>query len=1351
MKTLIHSLIGRRALFTSAIAMVLSSGCSAGGEDSGRDEPAAPAAVEEPLSASNAQVHGATQGTRNWRADLLGTVEGPAAVGTNGSIYVGTDQGFVAALEPSTGASLWDVFVRGVVLSSPTVGRDGTLYVATDASGLHAIDPTSHFVLWSFDAGSVVTSPVLAHDGTIYLGNQAGRFFAVNPNGTQKWTFLTGGAIASTAAVGPDGTVYFGSNDNSVYALNPQGTQKWKRTLANDVRSTPALGGNTVYVASDANKLHALDAATGAVRWDRDAAVSGVRSSPVVGPNGNVFIGTTTSRVIAFTPQGATAWTYVMGGSVNGTPVIDVDGRLYVGAKDKKLYAINASTGTLIFSYLAPSAVLSPSLDPDGRVVFGTSDGLLTSVGLGKGIVRGNDTTVSAGQPLANFGFDEQLKIGREAGTERRTVVGFSVPKLAASVEKNVQLASAQIVLKKQLGSAASTTPVSAHLMNRGWTEDGATWGCANDRDRSATAAQCDAADVWSMTSTAQLPYNPTATTTAVLGSGTQITFDVTADVRQRLLEGIDSDDISWLLRSSGTDLVTLGSAQSATPPELVLTFQPIDPQVARDAKIQDAVTNRVDPVNDAAGAWIAWAAICEAWRAMHGLSSDPLYVSLVEDLTSEQRADIEALFADIQSIPSNLAAGALGPFAGLDPRACTGQPAFETMFEIFGAMDMRDVATLRAPFCSETNDDITVGADLIEAPAAVPDGPPIPGRTAATARPVITGVDPTLYVPSDSTPAVFSEFGHPTLVDDWRLRRGGNTTHTPGDGLSPFGVKTNISCTGTNLQNDTCDHTAGLMCDTLGFTKATPEGKCLAFPIVFQQEGIRLLGYNFWDSNAPLFIQDLSDPTNNDLLERDDIQVHKNAIASINCTAGLNLLTSPSLEAAGVGNQNSITYPIDRHTGFFRLRMYNRNGQFFTQADKLNQRAEGRTIHVCRSAVETGGPDAWEQRSEGTRLGCVPPAETCLQDGAPCSGQWSPLPPRSLAECRNSAAHAPGSGIPDECGETPVFFPSDGPSVIVYISPQRPTYTYRTFIDRVECANETGCDHCGGEDEFRMRMFSTTERALNNIGKDPKAFRDQANKVYHGEFNHGEIRHPERLLQEIREVRRSDKIISFVQFYEDDSETRSRTLGWGIPIVGGAAAVASYYGGAGAGEAVTAVGGAIMTWIILGSKSDDIIGSTGWEGTYWQVQERVAYTHHPDFLVTERASPHALPTLPGGVFGSKGRFDSDLLHPIVGYGRKLADIVPECSSVTAGHPLCQANTTCYINQCIGTSERDGRGGMTWPNGFTNPATDDFLFGIGYRARYQFAGSDGRYRGDFEFVLCPTGSTSPRCTAPPPQ
>ena len=89
----------------------------------------------------------------------------------------------------SDGSKKWDFKAGGGVISSPAVGIDGTIYVGSKDRNLYAINPDGT-KKWEFITGRwVVSSPKIASDGTIYVGSYDDNLYAINPDGTKKWEF----------------------------------------------------------------------------------------------------------------------------------------------------------------------------------------------------------------------------------------------------------------------------------------------------------------------------------------------------------------------------------------------------------------------------------------------------------------------------------------------------------------------------------------------------------------------------------------------------------------------------------------------------------------------------------------------------------------------------------------------------------------------------------------------------------------------------------------------------------------------------------------------------------------------------------------------------------------------------------------------------------------------------------------------------------------------------------------------------------------------------------------------------------------------------------------------------------
>ena len=67
-------------------------------------------------------------------------------------------------------------------------------------------------------------------------------------------------------------------------------------------------------------------------------------SSPAIGADGTIYVGSEDYKLYAINPDGTEKWRFAAGRSVHSSPAIGVDGIIYVGAYDNNLYAIHSSS-----------------------------------------------------------------------------------------------------------------------------------------------------------------------------------------------------------------------------------------------------------------------------------------------------------------------------------------------------------------------------------------------------------------------------------------------------------------------------------------------------------------------------------------------------------------------------------------------------------------------------------------------------------------------------------------------------------------------------------------------------------------------------------------------------------------------------------------------------------------------------------------------------------------------------------------------------------------------------------------------------------------------------------------------
>ena len=279
-----------------------------------------------------------------WKFGAGGEVGSPAV--SRDTVYIGSSDNYVYALDADTGTEKWKFETGRQVLSSPAV-YGGTVYIGSNDNYVYALDADTGTEKWKFETGGQIgSSPAVSRD-TVYISSWDHYVYALDADtGTEKWKFETGSAITRSSPAVYGGTVYIGSGDNYVYALDADtGTEKWKFETGRQVLSSPAVYGGTVYIGAGDNAC-ALDADTGTEKWKYNIGGGiGSRSSPAVSGD-TVYIGSNDNYVYALDADtGAEKWKFETGGWIYSSPAVS-GGTVYIESNDDYVYALDADTGT---------------------------------------------------------------------------------------------------------------------------------------------------------------------------------------------------------------------------------------------------------------------------------------------------------------------------------------------------------------------------------------------------------------------------------------------------------------------------------------------------------------------------------------------------------------------------------------------------------------------------------------------------------------------------------------------------------------------------------------------------------------------------------------------------------------------------------------------------------------------------------------------------------------------------------------------------------------------------------------------------------------------------------------------
>ena len=138
--------------------------------------------------------------------------------------------------------------------------------------------------------------------------------------------------------------------------------------------SSPVIGADgTIYMGTVTNKVVALRS-DGSLLWTFVGNGSFRYSTPAIAADGSVYIGGGDGRLYAVNPTGTLRWTFTTGAPIKTSPNIASDGTIYLGADNGRLYAIRPDS-TLVWTYQTGDSIRSsPAVAPDGTIFFGSED-----------------------------------------------------------------------------------------------------------------------------------------------------------------------------------------------------------------------------------------------------------------------------------------------------------------------------------------------------------------------------------------------------------------------------------------------------------------------------------------------------------------------------------------------------------------------------------------------------------------------------------------------------------------------------------------------------------------------------------------------------------------------------------------------------------------------------------------------------------------------------------------------------------------------------------------------------------------------------------------------------------------
>lgn len=310
------------------------------------------------------------------------------------------DWGRWQSLQPSSAfswAGVWDA-------RRAELGQHQIEVRVTDDSGAAWTEKSATFFI---ARGSGLLAPQAGANWPLFHANPQHTGVASDdlpPRLRLAWIHRTPGTILASSPAVMNGVAYVGTRDengaehNGVRAVDfATGRKLWHFRTEAQVQASPAVADGFVFASTVRGTLYALDAATGAKRWERAVGSDEVQRgwmyfSPTVA-DGVVYQAYTTAAgggVLALDVRtGAERWNSRPPSFSNwiseGTPVVQ-DGRVYVIAQDGRIFALDAASGSVLWNKRPAGGWMhSMPAIADGRLFAGYQGGILVALNAATG------------------------------------------------------------------------------------------------------------------------------------------------------------------------------------------------------------------------------------------------------------------------------------------------------------------------------------------------------------------------------------------------------------------------------------------------------------------------------------------------------------------------------------------------------------------------------------------------------------------------------------------------------------------------------------------------------------------------------------------------------------------------------------------------------------------------------------------------------------------------------------------------------------------------------------------------------------------------------------------------------
>jgi len=322
------------------------------------------------------------------------------------AVYFASYDSLIYCIDRETGNFIWSFPTGGRVKRAGALTQDSTVVFAGEDSWVYGLHKETGSLLWSYETvspcwGAVTWDPATdnVYLTSYYDGSWHGWLYAFHSDGTFLWRKDPPGSgtwMVISPALDDFGNLitsdFHNLNANLTAYDSASGSIEWNINPVcsgeNDIHSSPCIDTlrNRIYYgeasSSAERRIRAIDyTATSASEAWGYIVPEKIFSSPALGADGTVYIGSNDDSLYAMNPDGTVRWTFPTGGDIQSSPLVDSTGAIYFGSNDGNLYCIDSTGFELWRIALGGAVISSPTMDENGIIYVGCNNGNLYAIG----------------------------------------------------------------------------------------------------------------------------------------------------------------------------------------------------------------------------------------------------------------------------------------------------------------------------------------------------------------------------------------------------------------------------------------------------------------------------------------------------------------------------------------------------------------------------------------------------------------------------------------------------------------------------------------------------------------------------------------------------------------------------------------------------------------------------------------------------------------------------------------------------------------------------------------------------------------------------------------------------------